>query len=197
MNTKKKRALFIDRDGTLVVEPPIDYQLDSLEKLQFIPKVFRNMAYIREKLDFELVMVTNQDGLGTPSFPEDTFWPAHNKMLQAFEGEGVTFDAVYIDRSFPEENLPTRKPGTAMLTSYLDGSYDMSASFVIGDRLTDMQLARNLGCRGILYSSESMREMLDASGLGEICTLITGDWDRITEFLFAGERRAEVRRTTA
>lgn len=138
MNTKKKRALFIDRDGTLVVEPPVDYQLDSLEKLQFMPKVFRNMAYIREKLDFELVMVTNQDGLGTPSFPEDTFWPAHNKMLQTFEGEGVMFDAVYIDRSFPEENLPTRKPGTAMLTSYLDGSYDMSASFVIGDRLTDM-----------------------------------------------------------
>ena len=196
MNTKK-RALFIDRDGTLVVEPPVDYQLDSLEKLQFMPKVFRNMAYIREKLDFELVMVTNQDGLGTPSFPEDTFWPAHNKMLQAFEGEGVMFDAVYIDRSFPEENLPTRKPGTAMLTSYLDGSYDMSASFVIGDRLTDMQLARNLGCKGILYGSESMREMLDASGLGETCVLITDDWDRITEFLFAGERRAEVRRTTA
>ena len=197
MNTKKKRALFIDRDGTLVVEPPVDYQLDSLEKLQFMPKVFRNMAYIREKLDFELVMVTNQDGLGTPSFPEDTFWPAHNKMLQAFEGEGVMFDAVYIDRSFPEENLPTRKPGTAMLISYLDGSYDMSASFVIGDRLTDMQLARNLGCKGILYGSESMREMLDASGLGETCALITDDWDRITEFLFAGERRAEVRRTTA
>jgi len=197
MNTKKKRALFIDRDGTLVVEPPVDYQLDSLEKLQFMPKVFRNMAYIREKLDFELVMVTNQDGLGTPSFPEDTFWPAHNKMLQTFEGEGVMFDAVYIDRSFPEENLPTRKPGTAMLTSYLDGSYDMSASFVIGDRLTDMQLARNLGCKGILYGSESMREMLDASGLGETCALITDDWDRITEFLFAGERRAEVRRTTA
>ena len=197
MNTKKKRALFIDRDGTLVVEPPVDYQLDSLEKLQFMPKVFRNMAYIREKLDFELVMVTNQDGLGTPSFPEDTFWPAHNKMLQAFEGEGVMFDAVYIDRSFPEENLPTRKPGTAMLISYLDGSYDMSASFVIGDRLTDMQLARNLGCKGILYGSESMREMLDASGLGETCALITDDWDRLTEFLFAGERRAEVRRTTA
>ena len=118
-------------------------------------------------------------------------------MLQAFEGEGVMFDAVYIDRSFPEENLPTRKPGTAMLTSYLDGSYDMSASFVIGDRLTDMQLARNLGCKGILYGSESMREMLDASGLGGTCALITDDWDRITEFLFAGERRAEVRRITA
>ena len=197
MNNKSKRVLFIDRDGTLVVEPPVDYQLDSLEKLQFIPKVFRNMAYIREKLDFELVMVTNQDGLGTPSFPEETFWPAHNKMLQAFEGEGVTFDAIHIDRSFPEENLPTRKPGTAMLTAYLDGSYDMSASFVIGDRITDMLLARNLGCRGILYGDPAMRQAVEEAHLENVCALITDDWDRISEFLFAGERRAEVRRTTA
>ena len=197
MNNKSKRVLFIDRDGTLVVEPPVDYQLDSLEKLQFIPKVFRNMAYIREKLDFELVMVTNQDGLGTPSFPEETFWPAHNKMLQAFEGEGVTFDAIHIDRSFPEENLPTRKPGTAMLTAYLDGSYDMSASFVIGDRITDMLLARNLGCRGILYGDPTMRQAVEEAHLENVCALITDDWDRISEFLFAGERRAEVRRTTA
>ncbi|MBQ8423076.1 MAG: bifunctional histidinol-phosphatase/imidazoleglycerol-phosphate dehydratase HisB [Coprobacter sp.] len=193
-----KRALFIDRDGTLVVEPPIDYQLDSLEKLQFIPKVFRNMAFIREKLDFELVMVTNQDGLGTSSFPEETFYPAHNKMLEAFAGEGVTFDAIYIDRSFLEENLPTRKPGTAMLTSYLDGSYDMASSYVIGDRITDMQLARNLGCRGILLGDVAMMTVeVQKNGLGDTCALITDDWDKITEFLFAGERRAEVRRTTA
>ncbi len=194
---KKKRALFIDRDGTLVVEPPVDYQLDSLEKLQFVPKVFRNLSFIREKLDFEWVMVTNQDGLGTDSFPEETFWPAHNKMLQAFAGEGIVFDAICIDRSFPEENLPTRKPGTAMLTAYLDGSYDMSASFVIGDRLTDMQLARNLGCRGILYGDSSMQVAVDEAGLAEVCVLITDDWDKISEYLFAGERRAEVRRTTS
>lgn len=194
---KKKRALFIDRDGTLVVEPPVDYQLDSLEKLQFVPKVFRNLSFIREKLDFEWVMVTNQDGLGTDSFPEETFWPAHNKMLQAFAGEGIVFDAICIDRSFPEENLPTRKPGTAMLTAYLDGSYDMSASFVIGDRLTDMQLARNLGCRGILYGDSSMQAAVDEAGLAEVCVLITDDWDKISEYLFAGERRVEVRRTTS
>lgn len=193
-----KRALFIDRDGTLVVEPPVDYQLDSLEKLQFTPKVFRNMAFIREKLDFELVMVTNQDGLGTPSFPEETFLPAHEKMLQAFAGEGVTFDAIHIDRSFPEENLPTRKPGIGMLAGYLDGSYDMAASFVIGDRLTDMQLARNLGCRGILYASpEVMDDAVAREGLSDVCVLITDDWDKIAEYLFAGERRAEVGRTTA
>lgn len=186
---KKKRALFIDRDGTLVVEPPVDYQLDSLEKLQFVPKVFRNLSFIREKLDFEWVMVTNQDGLGTDSFPEETFWPAHNKMLQVFAGEGIVFDAICIDRSFPEENLPTRKPGTAMLTAYLDGSYDMSASFVIGDRLTDMQLARNLGCRGILYGDSSMQVAVDEAGLAEVCVLITDDWDKISEYLFAGERR--------
>ncbi len=193
-----KRALFIDRDGTLVVEPPVDYQLDSLEKLQFTPKVFRNMAFIREKLDFELVMVTNQDGLGTPSFPEETFLPAHEKMLQAFAGEGVTFDAIHIDRSFPEENLPTRKPCIGMLAGYLDGSYDMAASFVIGDRLTDMQLARNLGCRGILYASPAvMDDAVAREGLADVCVLITDDWDKIAEYLFAGERRAEVRRTTA
>ena len=194
---KKNRAPFIDRDGTLVVEPPVDYQPDSLEKLQFVPKVFRNLSFIREKLDFEWVMVTNQDGLGTDSFPEETFWPAHNKMLQAFAGEGIVFDAICIDRSFPEENLPTRKPGTAMLTAYLDGSYDMSASFVIGDRLTDMQLARNLGCRGILYGDSSMQVAVDEAGLAEVCVLITDDWDKISEYLFAGERRAEVRRTTS
>lgn len=193
-----KRVLFIDRDGTLVVEPPVDYQLDSLEKLQFTPKVFRNMAFIREKLDFELIMVTNQDGLGTPSFPEETFLPAHEKMLQAFAGEGVTFDAIHIDRSLPEENQPTRKPGIGMLVGYLDGSYDMAASFVIGDRLTDMQLARNLGCRGILYASpEVMSDAVAREGLSDVCVLITDDWDKIAEYLFAGERRAEVRRTTA
>ncbi|MCH5327611.1 MAG: bifunctional histidinol-phosphatase/imidazoleglycerol-phosphate dehydratase HisB [Coprobacter sp.] len=193
-----KRALFVDRDGTLVVEPPVDYQLDSLDKLEFVPAVFRNLHFIREKLDFELVMVTNQDGLGTASFPEETFWPAHNKMLKAFENEGVTFDDILIDRSFPEENLPTRKPGTGMLGRYLTGDYDLAGSFVIGDRLTDMQLARNLGCQGILLASpeEGAQRIADA-GLQETCVLVTDSWDRIAEFLFAGDRRAEVRRTTS
>ncbi|MCD7710557.1 MAG: bifunctional histidinol-phosphatase/imidazoleglycerol-phosphate dehydratase HisB [Porphyromonadaceae bacterium] len=197
MNTKKKRVLFIDRDGTLVVEPPVDYQIDSVEKLQFIPKVIRNMAFIREKLDFELVMVSNQDGLGTPSFPEENFRPLQRLIIQTFAGEGVTFDAVHIDRSLPEENRPTRKPGIAMLSEYLDGSYDMSRSYVIGDRLTDMQMARNLGCRGILYGTETLREELAAEHLEEVCALVTDDWDKITEYLFAGERRAEVRRVTS
>ena len=128
----KKKVLFIDRDGTLVIEPPVDYQLDSLEKLEFYPKVFRNLGFIRSKLDFEFVMVTNQDGLGTPSFPEETFWPAHNLMLKTLEGEGITFDEILIDRSFPEDNAPTRKPRTGMLTKYLDNpEYDLAGSFVI------------------------------------------------------------------
>ena len=192
MNSIKK-ALFIDRDGTLVVEPPVDYQLDSLEKLEFIPKVFRNLHFIKEKLDFELVMVSNQDGLGTDSFPEETFWPAQNKIIRAFENEGVTFDNILIDRSFPEENLPTRKPGTGMLKEYLDGSYDMKQSFVIGDRITDMQLAKNMGCRGIFLKNEEqgLQEITD-NGLDQTCVLVTPDWDKITEFLFAGERRAEI-----
>lgn len=197
MNSIKK-ALFIDRDGTLVVEPPVDYQLDSLEKLEFIPKVFRNLHFIKEKLDFELVMVSNQDGLGTDSFPEETFWPAQNKIIRAFENEGVTFDNILIDRSFPEENLPTRKPGTGMLKEYLDGSYDMKQSFVIGDRITDMQLAKNMGCRGIFLKNEEqgLQEITD-NGLDQTCVLVTPDWDKITEFLFARERRAEIIRKTS
>lgn len=197
MNSIKK-ALFIDRDGTLVVEPPVDYQLDSLEKLEFIPKVFRNLHFIKEKLDFELVMVSNQDGLGTDSFPEETFWPAQNKIIRAFENEGVTFDNILIDRSFPEENLPTRKPGTGMLKEYLDGSYNMKQSFVIGDRITDMQLAKNMGCRGIFLKNEEqgLQEITD-NGLDQTCVLVTPDWDKITEFLFARERRAEIIRKTS
>ncbi|MDD4418712.1 MAG: histidinol-phosphatase, partial [Bacteroides graminisolvens] len=191
----KKKVLFIDRDGTLVVEPPVDYQLDSLEKLEFYPKVFRNLSFIRSKLDFEFVMVTNQDGLGTASFPEETFWPAHNLMLKTLEGEGIVFDDILIDRSMPADNAPTRKPRTGMLTAYLNNDdYDLAGSFVIGDRATDVELARNLGCRAIFLqdSTESLRE----KGLEEVCALATTNWDRVAEFLFAGERKAEVRRTT-
>lgn len=188
----KKKALFIDRDGTLVIEPPIDYQLDSLDKLEFYPKVFRNLYFIRKNLDFEFVMVTNQDGLGTPSFPEDTFWPAHNKMLKTLEGEGIVFDDILIDKSFPEDNAPTRKPRTGMLGKYMTGDYDLEHSFVIGDRQTDVELAKNLGCKAIFMQDEFVL----SDELNDICVLQTTDWDVISEFLFAGERKAEVKRTT-
>ena len=195
----KKKVLFIDRDGTLVIEPPVDYQLDSLEKLEFYPKMMRNLFFIRKKLDFELVMVSNQDGLGTASFPEDTFWPAHNLLLKTLEGEGITFDAIYIDRSMPQDNAPTRKPRTGMLTRYLNNEdYDLAGSFVIGDRATDVELALNLGCRAILLQPD--KQLLEASPLREqllaTCALTTDDWDKVCEYLFAGERCAEVRRTT-
>lgn len=188
----KKKALFIDRDGTLVIEPPIDYQLDSLDKLEFYPKVFRNLYFIRKNLDFEFVMVTNQDGLGTASFPEDTFWPAHNKMLKTLEGEGIVFDDILIDKSFPEDNAPTRKPRTGMLSKYMTGDYDLEHSFVIGDRQTDVELAKNLGCKAIFMQDEFVLP----DELNDICVLQTTDWDVISEFLFAGERKAEVKRTT-
>lgn len=191
----KKKVLFIDRDGTLVIEPPVDYQLDAFEKLEFYPKVFRNLYFIRNKLDFQFVMVTNQDGLGTASFPEDTFWPVHNLVMKTLENEGITFDDVLIDRSFPEDNAPTRKPRTGMLTRYLDpDKYDMEGSFVIGDRATDVELARNLGCKAILLQED--KTCLEEKGLENVCVLATTDWDRITEYLFAGERTAEIRRTT-
>lgn len=192
----KKRALFIDRDGTIVIEPPVDYQLDSFEKLEFYPKVIRNLYFIRKNLDFELVMVTNQDGLGTDSFPENTFWPVHNLVMKTLEGEGIAFDDVCIDRSFPEENSPNRKPRTGMLAKYLTDEYDLSESFVIGDRTTDMQLAKNLGAKGIWLhkNDDSIEDFL--SELPETPALITDDWDRIAEYLFAGERTASVQRTT-
>lgn len=192
-----KRALFIDRDGTLVMEPPIDYQLDSLEKLEFYPKVFRNLYFIRKQLDFEFVMVTNQDGLGTASFPEETFWPAHNKMLKALEGEGIVFDDILIDPSLPEDNSPNRKPRTGMLGKYMSGEYDLANSYVIGDRLTDMELAANLGAKGIwLRTSDEEASALLADNPSVSPVLITEDWDKVTEYLFAGERRAIVQRTT-
>jgi len=197
-----KKVLFIDRDGTLVIEPPVDYQLDSLEKLEFYPKVMRNLGFIRNNLDFEFVMVTNQDGLGTSSFPEETFWPAHNLMMKTLRGEGITFDDVCIDRSMPEDNAPTRKPRTGMLTKYLDDrEYDLAHSFVIGDRPTDVELAKNLGCRAIFLQDNATllnpeRGATACEGLEAYCALITKDWDKVTEFLFAGERKAEVRRTT-
>ena len=192
----KRRALFIDRDGTLVIEPPVDYQLDSFDKLEFYPKVIRNLYFIRKQLDFEWVMVTNQDGLGTPSFPEETFWPVHNLIMKTLKGEGVVFEDILIDRSFPEDNSPNRKPRTGMLGKYLSGDYDLENSYVIGDRPTDMELAYNLGAKGIwLHEAGDTDEELLAR-MPQRPVLITSDWDRISEFLFAGERMTEIHRVT-
>lgn len=191
-----KRVLFIDRDGTLIVEPSITFQVDSLEELAFVPAVIRNLHFIREKLDFELVIVSNQDGLGTPAYPLEHFETVQRKMLDVFQSEGITFDRIFIDRSLPEEHLPTRKPGTALLTEYLtsSGDYDLANSFVIGDRLTDVELAKNLGCKAILYNHEALLEQ--NASLKPFCALATTDWNKIAEFLFAKERRATVQRTT-
>lgn len=192
-----KKVLFIDRDGTLIVEPPVDYQVDSLEKLELLPGMLRAMHFIATRLPFELVMVTNQDGLGTGSFPEDTFWPAHNKMLKAMANEGITFDDIVIDRTFEHEHAPTRKPGTALLGRYTDGSYNLADSYVIGDRMTDAMLARNLGCRAILIGDpKQLMADADAAGLRDTIALITPTWDRIPALLQGGSRRATTVRNT-
>ena len=190
-----KKVLFIDRDGTLNFETA-DEQIDAFEKLEFLPKMFRNMYNIKQNLDYELVMVTNQDGLGTDSFPEDTFWPVQNFILKALENEGIVFDAICIDRSFPEEGLETRKPGTGMLTKYIEGEYDLANSFVIGDRLTDIQLAKNLGSKGIFINDGSLAEEMEEQGLAETCALLSGDWDDIYACVASPQRTAEVVRTT-
>ena len=174
---KPQKILFIDRDGTLI-EEPADEQIDAFEKLKFVKGVFRNLGFIRQNLDFRFVMVSNQDGLGTDAFPEDTFWPVHNFILQTLEGEGITFDDIKIDPHFPEDNHPNRKPGIGMLKEYINNpAYDISGSYVIGDRESDRQLAENLGCKAFILDKEMT-------------------WERIAELLFAGERVAEVRRTT-
>lgn len=191
-----KKALFIDRDGTLIKEPPVDFQVDSLDKLEFVPKVFRNLFNIQKNLNYELVMVTNQDGLGTDSFPEDTFWPTQNKMIQAFENEGVTFDDILIDKTFPEANASTRKPRTGLLTKYLDGEYDLANSFVIGDRLTDIELAKNLNAKGILLNNGELSDELEKQELANSCVLISEDWDDIYACVASPERTAEIKRTT-
>ena len=196
-----KKVLFIDRDGTLAIEPPVDYQLDSLEKLEFYPKVFQYMAKIASELDYELVMVTNQDGLGTESFPEDTFWPAQNKVIQAFENEGVVFSDIVIDKTFPHENAPTRKPRTGLLTKYIDSeAYDLENSFVIGDRLTDVELAKNLGAKGIYINNVDGLATEELSvkhtELEAVIALETTSWKAIYEFLKLEARTAEITRNT-
>lgn len=192
----KKRVIFLDRDGTLVKEPPVDYQLDSLEKLEFIPGVFRNLYKLRSFTDYELVIVSNQDGLGTESFPTEDFTPAHEKFLTAFRNEGVVFDREHIDPSMPEDNSPNRKPRTGMLTMYLEGDYDLANSLVIGDRLTDMELARNLGARGIFYGPESMGKEIEEKGLGALVDLVSDDWDQIYRHIRSRMRYSHISRKT-
>lgn len=178
MDTKPQRILFIDRDGT-IIEEPADEQIDSFEKLKFVKGVIRNLSFIRQHTDFRFVMVSNQDGLGTDSFPESTFYPVHNFILQTLAGEGITFDTQHIDRHFPEDNSPMRKPGTGMLKEYMDNTaYDIANSYVIGDRETDAELARNLGCKALILGKDGMT------------------WDKIAELLFAGERTATIHRKT-
>ncbi len=196
-----KKVLFIDRDGTLAIEPPIDYQLDSLEKLEFYPKVFQYLSKIAAELEYELVMVTNQDGLGTESFPEDTFWPAQNKLIQAFENEGIVFTEVVIDKTFPHENAPTRKPRTGLLKKYIDSeTYDLENSFVIGDRLTDVELAKNLGAKAIYINNvEGLADTevsVEKETLEAIIALETIDWKSVYEFLKLEDRCAEITRNT-
>ncbi|MFC2136614.1 bifunctional histidinol-phosphatase/imidazoleglycerol-phosphate dehydratase HisB [Bacteroidota bacterium] len=187
-----KKVLFIDRDGTLIIEPT-DEQVDSFDKLEFYPKVFKNLYLIQKNLDFELVIVTNQDGLGTNSFPEDTFWPVQNFIINAFKNENIEFSEVLIDRSFPEDKLPTRKPGVGMFTKYLEGNYDLKNSYVIGDRITDAELAKNLGSKAIILNNEDLKLNNE---LKDICVLNTPEWDKIYEFLRFNERTAEVTRKT-
>ncbi len=186
-----KKLLFIDRDGTLVVEPPITEQIDSFEQVEFLPRVIQNLSFIRHTLDFDFIIVSNQDGLGTDANPRDNFEKLNDLILRTFHTEGVDFDEQYYDEHYPEDNHPNRKPGTGMLTKFIEGNgteYDLANSFVIGDRMSDVQLAKNLGCKAILLSQEDIKDVDIA--------LVAKDWDQIAAFLFAGERRAEVRRTT-
>ncbi len=191
----KKKVLFIDRDGTIIVEPQTDFQIDSLEKLEFIPGCITALSKIAAELDYELVMVTNQDGLGTDSFPEANFWPAHNKMIKTLNGESVEFSNVHIDKSFEHENKPTRKPGIGMFTKYLSGDYDLKNSFVIGDRLSDVMLAKNLGTQAIFFKSEIQDQKIQIE-FENILSLITADWNEIYTFLKLPPRKILMERNT-
>ena len=194
MEKTKKKVIFIDRDGTIIAEPPVTFQVDTVEQIEFLPSVIRSLYFLQHKLDFEWALVTNQDGLGTDVYPQENFDKVQAKFLQILKNEEVTFDKIFIDKSFPEDKLPTRKPGTGMLTEYFSDEYDLPGSIVIGDRLTDVELAKNLGCKAVFISHDV--EALENSGLKEYCALQTTDWNKITAFLFAGERIATVNRTT-
>ncbi len=192
----KKRVLFLDRDGTLIKEPVEDLQVDSLEKLEFVPGVFRNLYKLRNFTDYELALVSNQDGLGTASFPLEDHTPVHEKFLTTMRNEGVEFDAQHIDPSLPEENSPNRKPRTGMLTCYMEGAYDLQQSFVIGDRMTDMEMAKNLGTNAILYGGPGMKNVLEEKGLEEYCVLVSDSWDEIYRFIRSQMRTSTKHRVT-
>lgn len=193
-----KQVLFIDRDGTLAIEPPVDFQLDSFDKLEFFPGVFQYLGKIAKELNFKIVMVTNQDGLGTDAFPEDTFWPVHNFLIQSFKNEGVEFDEQIIDRTFEHENAPTRKPRIGLLTHYLKDGYDLENSFVIGDRLTDIELAKNLGAKGILINVEGQEKPNQEAiaKFKEVIALETSSWEDIYKFLKVSRRFGSIERNT-
>ena len=199
-NATARKILFLDRDGTLVMEPPEDYQLDRLEKLEFYPEVFRYLGKIVRELDYELVMITNQDGLGTESFPETDFWAPHQKIMRAFANEGITFREVLIDRSFPHENAPTRKPRTGLVEHYRSPAYDLTQSYVIGDRRTDMELAKNLGARGIWINGTvdlgAEEVTAEETALQSVIELTTLRWADIYQHLRLHQRTAQIRRTT-
>ena len=194
-----KRVLFIDRDGTLAKEPD-DEQLDAFGKLEFYPKMFTYLGKIAKELDFELVMVTNQDGLGTETFPEETFWPVHNLMMQSLVNEGIRFSKVLIDRTFAKDNAPTRKPNTGLLEGFLTEEYDLPNSFVIGDRLTDMELAKNLGAKGVFINDETRLGLdeitVSKTDLSDYIALETNDWEAIYEFLKLSNRAGKIQRKT-
>ncbi|WP_298896349.1 bifunctional histidinol-phosphatase/imidazoleglycerol-phosphate dehydratase HisB [uncultured Psychroserpens sp.] len=194
-----KRVLFIDRDGTIIKEPA-DEQIDSFEKLEFYPKVFQYLSKIANELDFEIVMITNQDGLGTDVYPENTFWPVHNFILKTFEAEGVIFKEQYIDRTFAKDNAPTRKPNTGLLTKYFSTEYDLDNSFVIGDRLTDIELAKNLGSKGIFINDDTNlgtdEITVKREALNKFIALESNDWERIYTFLKADARTKSIERNT-
>lgn len=194
-----KPVLFIDRDGTLIREPA-DEQIDSFEKLEFYPKVFQYLSKIANELNFEIAMITNQDGLGTEVYPEDTFWPVHNFVIKSFEQEGVVFKEQFIDRTFAKDNAPTRKPNTGLLTKYFSDDYDLANSFVIGDRLTDVELAKNLGAKGIFINDNTNlgtdEVTVSNSELDKFIALESNDWEEIYKFLKTTERKGSIERNT-
>lgn len=194
-----KKVLFIDRDGTIIKET-VDEQIDSFEKMIFYPKCIPYLSKIAKEMDYELVMITNQDGLGSPGFPEDTFWPVHNFIMKTYENEGVVFDKVFIDKTFSSEKAPTRKPETGLLTAYFSEEYDLENSFVIGDRLTDVELAKNLGSKAIFINDNTNLGTAEISvkqeELSSYIALETNDWQRIYEFLKLEARTASIKRKT-
>ena len=191
-----KKVIFLDRDGTLIKEPPDTLQVDTLDQLEFLPGVFRALHTISEKTEFILVIISNQDGLGTDSYPEENYIRVQNKMISSFSNEGIEFADVLIDRSWPEAKLATRKPGTGLLSKYMDGTYDLASSWVIGDRITDIQLAKNMGAKGILLGKSDLKDAIDKEKLESSCRLITDNWNEILSCILLPERTATYVRNT-